>query len=93
MSLCCCAPHSCPSQTALPTLPGPCCPASSGMWWPLPQCPLVPAWHALSGPALSPQFCCPTQPSSGPALAMQGVHRMEQLESNVTMPVSRAGVK
>lgn len=49
-----------------------------------PQCLLLPAWHALPVPA---------QPSSGPTLAMQCVRRMEQLESNATVPVSRAGVK
>lgn len=53
----------------------------------------VPTGASMAWPALGPQGCSPTQPSSGPALAMQCVRKMEQLESNATVPVSRAGVK
>lgn len=62
--------------------------------WPVLMAPApVPTGASMAWPALGPQCCSPTQPSSGPALAMQCVHRTEQLDSNATVPVSRAGVK
>lgn len=77
----------CTSLLSIPT-------CTSYLAWALLSCQL---WHvmmtpapvstgaSMAWPALSPQCYSPTQPSSGPALAMQCVHRMEQLESNATV--------